>query len=105
MNANDIVKEAKARLVEIETEAVKLRAIIEAVEGKKVQPLPVPNPLPFIPVMPQPMPYFPNVVREYPWDPLGPVICHEIPQESIRGFVAFVAGGTCANLGDVVFKA
>jgi hypothetical protein len=80
MNTDQIIKEAKARLAEIEadrmkleSEAVKLRAIIDVAEGKMVAPLPAPNPLPFIPVMPQPYPY-PSHVPSVPW-PLDRVMC------------------------------
>jgi hypothetical protein len=82
MNTDQIVKEAKARLTEIEAdrlrleaEAVKLRAIIAAAEGKTAAPLPAPNPLPFIPVMPQPYPY-PAHVPTVPW-PLDRVTCRD----------------------------
>lgn len=75
MTADDIIRAAKKRLAELDAERVQLLAMLAAVEGKPVA-APVPNPQPFIPVLPQPMPYLPQ--RDYPWEPLGPVICGTI---------------------------
>jgi hypothetical protein len=72
MKTDDIIKAAKERLAEIEAEAVKLRSMIAAAEGKPTV-LPVPNPLPFIPVNPHPFPYQPHTPN-IPW-PLDRVTC------------------------------
>lgn len=65
MTADEILKKAKERLAELDTERAKLQAIIAAAEGKTLTPLPAPNTTPFIPVTPQPMPYLPY---RHPWE-------------------------------------
>lgn len=73
MNADEIVKEAKARLAVLDAERAKLIALIAASEGKAqpMLPLPPPEPYRFIPALPY-QPAFPHVPpQEIPWHP-GP---------------------------------
>lgn len=91
MVADDIINAAKERLAELDAERAKLQAIIAAVEGKPLAPLPAPNPMPFIPVAPQPMPYLPY---RHPWEierrwDLGEVYCGSLVIPVTDSWVSF----------------
>lgn len=66
MKTEDIVEAAEERLAEIESEAVKLRAIIAAAKGSSIAPF-VPVPMPIHPTSPF-WPWSPNA----PWHLEGP---------------------------------
>lgn len=67
MKTDDILKAAKERLAEIETEATKLRAIIAAATGPSIAPFISIQVLPPIGVQPVQGPFSPERPLQYEW--------------------------------------
>lgn len=107
MNADDIVKQARQRIAEIDKDSAAmakeretLQRIIGAAEGRaapieiKVAPAPPPVvvPMPY-PVMPSPLP---------PYQPAWPYIDWWRPQPFLPAFDPIICGGTITTTGPTV---